>query len=56
MIRYVNVPPLIGVVVSAKLASLMELQTIYGVEDCYNLAEIVMVDIHNHNVINEAPP
>lgn len=42
-------------IVSAKLATLVELQTIYGVEDCYNLAEIVLVDVHNHNVMNEAP-
>ena len=34
-------------VVSSGLATLHELQTVYGVEDCYNLAEIVSVDTHN---------
>ena len=34
-------------VVSSGLATLHELQTVYGVEDCYNLAEIVSVDNHN---------
>lgn len=27
-----------------------ELQTVYGLEDIYNLAEIVVVDRHNLNV------
>jgi hypothetical protein len=33
--------------VSAKMATLTELQTVYGVEDAYNLLEILQVDIHN---------
>jgi hypothetical protein len=34
-------------VISSKLATLHELQTVYGVEDLYNLLEIVAVDNYN---------
>lgn len=33
--------------ISSKLATLHELQTVYGVEDLYNLLEIVAVDNYN---------
>lgn len=33
--------------VSSKFATLIELQTVYGLEDAYNLAEILAVDGHN---------
>ncbi len=45
--RYVNVPQLIGALVSCKAATLAELQSTYGVEDAYNLAEIASVDWYN---------
>lgn len=38
---------MIGMIVSGDRATLHELQTVYGVEDCYNLAEIICVDNHN---------
>ncbi|NBW08593.1 MAG: hypothetical protein EBR82_11270 [Caulobacteraceae bacterium] len=50
--RYVNVPGLIAVVVSSKLATLYELQTIYGLQDAYDLLEIIRVDGHNARVSN----
>ncbi len=46
-----NVPPRIGMIVSSGKATLAELQTIYGVEDLYNLIEIMNVDAHNQRVI-----
>ena len=39
-------------VVSSGMATLHELQTVYGVEDVYNLAEIVSVDNHNRAQAN----
>lgn len=45
---------MIGMIVSAGRATLHELQTVYGVEDCYNLAEIIIVDTHNGNVAAKA--
>lgn len=44
---YVNVPPLIASVVNSRLATLNELQTIYSLEDLYNLYEIVIIKIAN---------
>lgn len=43
---FVNVPRIVGALVAARLATLHELQTIYGVEDAYNLLEILSVDNH----------
>jgi hypothetical protein len=37
----------IGVIVSRKLATLNELQTVYGPQDEYDLCEIIMVDNEN---------
>jgi hypothetical protein len=45
----VNVPPIAGMIVSSDKATLHELQTVYGLEDLYNMAEIVIVDRHNMN-------
>ena len=41
-------------VVSARLATLHELETIYGAEDAALMAEVVAVDSHNARVINES--
>lgn len=40
-------PKLIGMVVSKRLATLYELDTVYGIEDMWNLIEIAVVDAHN---------
>ena len=36
--------------VSARLATFHELDTVYGVADLYDLLEIVMIDAHNRMV------
>jgi hypothetical protein len=36
--------------VSSRLATLTELQTVYGVQDAYDLLEILSVDAHNETV------
>lgn len=36
---------------SSGLATLHELQTVYGVEDVYNLLEIVNINNHNRAVL-----
>lgn len=51
---YANLPPIVGMVVSSRHASLHELQSVYGVEDLYNLAELIIVDAHNSRVLSEA--
>lgn len=35
---------------SAKMATLHELQTVYGVADAYRLLEVLNVDMHNQQV------
>lgn len=36
---------------SSRLATLHELQTVYSVEDCFNLLEINAVNGHNHEIM-----
>ena len=38
-------------VVSRGLATLAELQSVYGLEDLYDLVEIVVVDAHNERAL-----
>ena len=35
---------------SARMATLHELQTVYGVADAYNMLEVLNVDLHNQRV------
>jgi hypothetical protein len=49
MVEYENIPAPIGAVVSAKLATLHECDTVYSVEDVYLLLEVAGVDAHNRN-------
>ena len=41
--EYLNVPPLLGRLVSSGLASLAELQTVYSLEDAMQLDEILKI-------------
>jgi hypothetical protein len=49
-------PPQIGAVISARLASLHELQTDLGTEDLYIMLEILAVDAHNRRIMSQAKP
>lgn len=49
-VAYVNVPETIAIVVSNRLATLHELNTVYGVQDLHDLLEIIVVD-----AVNKAP-
>jgi hypothetical protein len=53
-LNYANVPRLVGTLISAKLATLHELQTVYGVADAYNMLEVLKVDLHNQRVSDRA--
>lgn len=48
--EYVNVPRIIGAVVSSRLATLVELETVLGAEDVYVLLEVMMVDAYNQRI------
>lgn len=47
-VEYANVSPVIGVLVSSRIATLHELKTVYGVRDAYDLLEVVTVDNYNN--------
>ena len=40
--------------ISSGKATLAELQSVYGLEDMYDLIEVLMVDAHNRRIANEA--
>jgi hypothetical protein len=54
LIDYANVPRAIGSLVSAKMATLHELSTVYGIEDAHLMLEVMTVDAHNRNELAEA--
>jgi hypothetical protein len=50
----VNVPRTIGAVISSRLATLVELDTVLGMEDVYDLLEIISVDAHNKHIASQS--
>lgn len=50
-----NVSPAIAAVVSARLATLAELDSVLGVEDLFDLLEILAVDNNNQRAAAAAP-
>ena len=44
MLPYPNVDPMIGAVISGKPEILHLLDTVYGTEDLYDMAEVLLVD------------
>jgi len=53
LIKYVNVPQIVALLVSNKIATLAELDTVYGLEDAYNMLEILIVSSHNEMILNK---
>lgn len=49
---YSNISSICGALISAKLATLHELQTVYSLEDALDLIEILSVDNYNQRKIN----
>jgi len=47
------VPFTIGAVISARLATMVELETVLGMEDVYDLLEILSVDAYNKQLASE---
>ncbi len=46
-------PRTIAAVVASDKATLHELQTVYGVEDMFDILEVLAVEAHNARVMNE---
>ncbi len=53
LLHYTNVPPPVGTVVSKGFATLHELSTVYGLQDLYDMLEIIAVDNHNQRIIDK---
>ncbi|EEC0863852.1 transcription elongation factor GreA [Salmonella enterica subsp. enterica] len=53
MVDYVNVPRTIATVISSGKASKAELDSVLGVQDLWDLLEIIQVDTHNERVMQE---
>lgn len=53
MAAYANTPGIIGALISARLATLNELQTIYGPYDAYRMLEIHQIDGYNAAIMRE---
>jgi len=47
------VPDAMARVILSRLATMNELQTVYGSEDFYNLLEIIAIDNYNQYEINK---
>lgn len=44
---------MIGTIISRRLATLHEIDTVYGTQDIYDLMEIIAVDNYNDRIIND---
>ena len=44
---------MIGTLVSRRVATLCELQTVYSTQDAYELLEVVQIDAHNDAILNK---
>lgn len=53
LIEYRNVPGVIAALISSNRATLAELQSCYGVEDAYDMLELVTVDARNQQIARE---
>lgn len=51
--EYLNVSPIIGTLLSKRIATLHELDTVYGVRDVYDMLEIVSTDDYNQAIAKQ---
>lgn len=51
---YVNLPPMCGMIVGDGLATLYELQSVYGVQDLFNMAEVICVREYNRRDLEKS--
>jgi 4-diphosphocytidyl-2C-methyl-D-erythritol kinase len=47
------VPAIFGTIVSRRMATLHELDTVYGTQDVYDMLEIIAVDNANTRILNK---
>jgi hypothetical protein len=54
IVSYLNLPHTLAAVISDRMATLHELDTVYGVEDLWLMLEVRSVDNHNRALMNKA--
>lgn len=54
LIDYRNVPPTIGAVLSRKMATFRDLDEHLGMEDLYDILEVISIDDYNMSEIRRA--
>lgn len=52
LVECANVPKSIAAIVASGKATLTELDTVYGIEDMWDLLEIITVESHNQRILN----
>jgi hypothetical protein len=50
---YQNLPFLIAAILSSRIATLHELETVYDSEGAYNLLEVIAVDAYNFKIASK---
>ncbi|PTQ70291.1 transglycosylase [Pseudomonas sp. GV071] len=53
MVEYLNLPRTVATCISSRLATLHELDSVYGLEDMWWLLEVNTVDSHNTMIANQ---
>lgn len=51
--KYENVPRVVGTLIASRAATLHELQTVYGVQDAYDMLEVISVDLYNERLMRK---
>lgn len=51
--EYENVPAVIGTLLAKRMATLHELDTVYGTKDVYDMLEVITVDDYNNALANK---
>ena len=51
---YTNIEPIVGIVISKKMATMKELEEYYSLEDLVDLFEIIEIDCYNEHKQNES--
>lgn len=51
--EYLNLPAVTATLISKRIATLHELDTVYGVRDAYDMLEVVTIDDYNAALVNQ---
>ncbi len=52
LVNYANIAGILGTLITYKMATLNELQTVYSLEDAYLIYEILTVNSYNERILS----